>query len=169
MKSLQMSSSQPPKILRPHPLLPPTLSYAKILPHHRPESIIEECFFMPKVPISYPGPSLFIPSLCPPPCTPSPKPRSTFAKIVCGYACCSWKILLSLYQFFTQLSTHQYPIFKREALNFAQFGAFFYHGLLKIHPIYIIWAPSFKIKTHQSLYQISQNSTQKAGTYTMSM
>ena len=40
----------------------------------------------------------------------------------------------------------------------------FYNNLLKIHPIFLIWAPSSLIKTQQSLYQISQKSTSK-GTY----
>ena len=37
----------------------------------------------------------------------------------------------------------------------------FYYNLLKIQPIYVIWAPSLLMKTHRSLYQILQNSVPK--------
>ena len=37
----------------------------------------------------------------------------------------------------------------------------FCHNLLKIHPIYVIWAPSSLMKTRRSLYQISRNSIPK--------
>ena len=40
------------------------------------------------------------------------------------------------------------------------------HNLLKIHPIYVIWAPSSLVKTHRLLYQICEIAPQKAGTHT---
>ena len=57
----------------------------------------------------------------------------------------TWKIRLSIYQL--------HPILLK-------LGAF-YHNLLKTHPIYVILTPSSQMKTHRSLYQISQNSTPK--------
>ena len=45
-------------------------------------------------------------------------------------------------------STEKHPIL----LNLVAF----YHNLLKIHPIYIILAPSFLMKTHWSLYQTAK-------------
>ena len=57
---------------------------------------------------------------------------------------------------FCTITHPSYTIFERKAPNFA-----FYHDLLKIHPIYVIWAPSSLMKTHQLLYQISRNSTPK--------
>ena len=39
--------------------------------------------------------------------------------------------------------------------------SYFCHNLLKIHPIYVIWAPSSLMKTHRLLYQISRNSIPK--------
>ena len=98
------------------------------------------------------------------------------------------KIWLSLYQFFTQLSTHQYNIFDRKAPNFVARGCSgdlhydrprnlpsnprregwrtkwsyvnelpilprsgaFCNNLLKIHPIYVIWAAR-----HIYVYQVN--------------
>ena len=37
----------------------------------------------------------------------------------------------------------------------------FYNNMLKIHPIYVIWAPSSLMKTHQLLYQISKKCAPK--------
>ena len=48
----------------------------------------------------------------------------SFTKIVCGCACRTSKIWLSLYQFFAKFPTHQYSIFERKALNFDQIGCF---------------------------------------------
>ena len=59
----------------------------------------------------------------------------TFAKIICGCACWTLKIWLSLYQFFTQLLTHQYTIFDRKYWILLKLGAF-YNNLLKIHQIF---------------------------------
>ena len=42
-----------------------------------------------------------------------------FTKILRGFACQTSKIGLSLYQFFVQLPTHQFTIFKRKAPNLA--------------------------------------------------
>ena len=60
---------------------------------------------------------------------------------------CMWMCLLGLKNWTCSIPifrtiTHPsvYAIFER-TLNFAQNGAF-YHNLLKIHPIYVIWAPS---------------------------
>ena len=52
------------------------------------------------------------------------------------------------------------PFWKENHPICLKLGAF-YHNLLKIHPIYVIWAPSFLMKTQWSLYQISRNSTPK--------
>ena len=37
----------------------------------------------------------------------------------------------------------------------------FYNNLLKIHPMYVIWAPSSLMKTHQSLYQYRETATKR--------
>ena len=88
------------------------------------------------------------------------KARGTFAKTLHECACRTSKIGLSLYQFFAQLSNHRYTIFERKAPILLKLGAF-YHNLLNIHPIYVIWAHSSLMKTHRSLYQISRKSTPK--------
>ena len=49
--------------------------------------------------------------------------------------------------------THHYT-------SLTKLGAF-YNNLPKIHPIYVIWAPSSLMKTLRSLYQISQKSAPK--------
>ena len=48
----------------------------------------------------------------------------SFTKIVCGCACRTSKIWLSLYQFFAEFPTHQYTIFERKAPNLDQIGCF---------------------------------------------
>ena len=78
----------------------------------------------------------------------------SFTKIVRGCACRTSKIWLSLYQFFAKFPTHQYTIFE------SKLGAF-YNNLPKIHPIYVIWAPSSLMKTPRSLYQISRKGAPK--------
>ena len=92
----------------------------------------------------------------------SPGGGGSFTKIVRGCACRTSKIWLSLYQFFAKFPTHQYrpTIFERKAPNLDQIGCF-YNNLPKIHPIYVIWAPSFLMKTPRSLYQISRKSAPK--------
>ena len=56
--------------------------------------------------------------------------------------------------------------------NFAQIGCF-YHSLLKIHPIYVNWAPSSVMKTPDHYIKFGEAASQKASTYmyitTMSM
>ena len=54
------------------------------------------------------------------------------------------------------LSVYHFP--KESPPILLKFGAF-HHILLKIHPIYVICAPSSLMKTHRSLCQISRNST----------
>ena len=60
------------------------------------------------------------------------------------------------------------PFSKEKHPVWIKLGAF-YNSLPKIHPIYVIWAPSSLMKTPRSLYQISRNVPQKAGTYTYTM
>ena len=48
----------------------------------------------------------------------------TCAKIICGCACGTSKIWLSLHQYFAKLPTHQYTFFDRKAPNFSQIGRF---------------------------------------------
>ena len=70
----------------------------------------------------------------------------TFTKMVRGCACRTSKVWLYLIlPNFPPIS-----IFNRKASNFTKLGVFFgffYNNLLKIHPIYLIWAPSSLMKT----------------------
>ena len=52
------------------------------------------------------------------------------------------------------------PFSKEKHPIWIKLGAF-YNNLPKIHPIYVIWAPSSLMKTHRSLYQISRKSAPK--------
>ena len=61
---------------------------------------------------------------------------------------------------FAQFPTNPYTISERKAPNFDKLGAF-YNNLPKIHPVYVIWAPSSLMKTLWSLYQISWKSAPK--------
>ena len=87
--------------------------------------------------------------------------RGALDKMVRRYACQTSKNLTLSIPIFALSSTHQYSIFNRKATNFFFQIWCFYHNLIKIHPIYVFWTPSSLIKTHQSLYQISRNSTPK--------
>ena len=78
----------------------------------------------------------------------------TFANSLCGFTC--W-----CQTCFSKPISHNYPpvsipILKEKHPILLKLGAF-YHNLLKIHPIHVIWAPSSLMKT----YQISRNSTWK--------
>ena len=53
-----------------------------------------------------------------------------------------------------------YHFRKKEHPIWIKLGAF-YNNLPKIHPIYVIWAPSFLMKTPRSLYQISRKGAPK--------
>ena len=75
-----------------------------------------------------------------------------FSNRVCGFACRTC---------FSKPISHNYPpvsipISKEKHPILLKLGAF-YHNLLKVHPIHVIWAPSSLMKT----YQISRNSTWK--------
>ena len=85
------------------------------------------------------------------------KGGGTFAKIVRGCACQTSKIRLSLHQFFAHLPTHQYTFFDRKVCSHLVFLQKFAQNTLN----FWIWAPSFLMKTHRSLYQISRKSTPK--------
>ena len=52
------------------------------------------------------------------------------------------------------------PFSKEKPPIWIKLGAF-YNNLPKIHPIYVIWAPSSLMKTPRSLYQISRKSAPK--------
>ena len=52
------------------------------------------------------------------------------------------------------------PFSKEKHPIWIKLGAF-YNNLPKIHPIYVIWAPSSLMKTPRSLYQISRKSAPK--------
>ena len=52
------------------------------------------------------------------------------------------------------------PFLKEKHPILIKLGAF-YNNLPKIHPIYVIWAPSSLMKNPRSLYQISQKSSPK--------
>ena len=52
------------------------------------------------------------------------------------------------------------PFSKEKHPILIKLGAF-YNNLPKIHPIYVIWAPSSLMKTPRSLYQISRKSAPK--------
>ena len=52
------------------------------------------------------------------------------------------------------------PFLKEKHPIWIKLGAF-YNNLPKIHPIYVIWAPSSLMKTPRSLYQISRKSAPK--------
>ena len=74
--------------------------------------------------------------------------RGTFAQIVRGCACWTSKIGFSLYTSFCKPIS--IPFSKEKHPILLKLGAF-YHNLLKIHPIYVIWAPSSLMKTHRWL------------------
>ena len=79
----------------------------------------------------------------------------------CGCVYWTLKIWLSLYGTNFHPNTHPsvYTIFDRKVpypiLHKYKLGAF-YNGSVQIHPFCVIWAPSSLMKTHRSLYQISQ-------------
>ena len=84
----------------------------------------------------------------------------TFTKIMRGCACRTSKIRLSLYHFFTSFPTLQYTIFEKNTQLWPNW-MLFYNNLPKIHPIYLIWAPSSLMETPWSLYQILRKSAPK--------
>ena len=70
---------------------------------------------------------------------PASSPGVYFTKIVCGCACRTLKIWLSLYQFFCLIShSSVYTTFEKHP-TLTKLGDF-YNNLSKIHPIYVIWA-----------------------------
>ena len=81
---------------------------------------------------------------------------------------CTWICMRNLF-LLTDFS-HNYPpintsIRKRSTKFLFKLGAF-YHNLLKIRPIYVIYAPSSQMTTLRSLsYQILRNCTWKGRTY----
>ena len=78
---------------------------------------------------------------------PSTGPRGvTFTKIVHGCACQTSKIWLSLYQFLPNFPPIGIPLSKEKHPILTKLGAFD-NNLPKIHPIYVIWAPSSLKKT----------------------
>ena len=58
------------------------------------------------------------------------------------WACLTSKFWLLLYVFLSLLTTHHYTSFIQNTQFCSKLVAF-YHNLLKIHPIYVNWAPSF--------------------------
>ena len=62
--------------------------------------------------------------------------------------------------FFPNFPPISIPFSKEKHPIWIKLGAF-YNNLPKIHPIYVIWAPSSLMKTPRSLYQISRKSAPK--------
>ena len=60
------------------------------------------------------------------------------------------------------------PFLKEKHPILIKLGAF-YDNLPKIHPIYVIWAPSSLMKTPDRYTEFRENAPQKAGTYTSTM
>ena len=90
----------------------------------------------------------------------------TFTKIVRTCACQTSKIWLSLYQFFAQFLTHQNTIFERKASPILTKLGALNNNLPKIHPIYVIWAPSSLMKPANRYTKFCEKAPQEAGTYT---
>ena len=92
------------------------------------------------------------------------RPQGVLQKII-WCACWTSKFWLSLSLFSSPFTTGQYTKFvKQKHPILAKLGAF-YNNLLKIHPIYVIWASSSVMRTHWSIYQNSwKKAPQKAGT-----
>ena len=80
---------------------------------------------------------------------------------------CMWICLPDLENFtfsILSFSTITHPsvyLFQKEKHPILLKLGAFYHNVLKIHPIYVIWAPPSLMKAHRSLYQISRISTPK--------
>ena len=62
--------------------------------------------------------------------------------------------------FLTNFPPISIPFSEKKHPIWIKLGAF-YNNLPKIHPIYVIWAPSFLMKTPRSLYQISRKGAPK--------
>ena len=67
----------------------------------------------------------------------------TFTKIVPGCACWTLKIWLSLYNFLPNNSPTSILFLIEKQPILTKLGTLFLNSLLKIHPIYVIWAPFF--------------------------
>ena len=86
--------------------------------------------------------------------------RSTFIKIVHECACwtSNWSYFIPILHYHLPSIVHHFQ--KKSTIIMLKLGAF-HHNLLKLQPIYVIWALLSLIKIHRSLYQISGNSTSK--------
>ena len=93
----------------------------------------------------------------------------TFTKIVRGCTCRRLKIWLSLYQFLLDFPLISIPFSKEKHPILNKLGAF-YNNLPKIHPIYVIWAPSSLMKLPPDCYtRFCKKAPQKADTYMYNM
>ena len=93
----------------------------------------------------------------------------TFTKIVCGCACQTSKIWLSLYQFFVEFLTHQYTIFEKKHPISIKLGAF-NNNLQKNTPNLFNLGSFSSDENARDRYTIfREKAPQKAGTYTYTM
>ena len=70
---------------------------------------------------------------------------------------------------FCQIShSSAYQVWKKKNPILTKLDAF-YNNLPKIHPIYVIWAPSSLMNTPDRYTKFREKAPQKAGTYTFTM
>ena len=70
---------------------------------------------------------------------------------------------------FCQISHPSVYHFRKKSTQFGSNWVLFYNNLPKIHPIYVIWAPSSLMKTPDRYTKFCEKVPQKAGTYTYTM
>ena len=66
--------------------------------------------------------------------------RATFSKIVCEFACQTFKDLNLSLPIFHLINHYHYTVLDRKHQILPKLGAF-YNNLPKMHSIYVIWAP----------------------------
>ena len=76
-------------------------------------------------------------------------------------------LTFSIYQFLPNFPPISIPFSKEKHPLLTKLGAF-YNNLPKIHPIYVIWAPSSLVNPHRYT-KFREKAPQKAGTYTFTM
>ena len=82
------------------------------------------------------------------------KPALWMVWIVPSHSIGKWRFQCLLLN--RRVPTHQNPIFDIEKHPILPKLSTFNNNLFSVHPVYVIWALSLLMKTHRSLYQISQ-------------
>ena len=94
----------------------------------------------------------------------TPGGGGSFTKIVRGCACRTSKSDYLYTNFLPNFPPISIPFSKEKHPIWIKLGAF-YNNLPKIHPIYVIWAPSSLTKTPDRYTKFREKVPQKAGTY----